>query len=81
MVVQSCKGGDEMIQKNKIKGYRYMLGLTQKQMSEELGISKQSYHNKENGVVSFKDIEKIKFKKLINQLDPELTIDDIFFTN
>lgn len=70
-----------MSQKDRIKGYRYMLGFTQKQMSEELGISKQSYHNKENGIVSFKDTEKVKFKMLVNQFNPELTIDDIFFTN
>lgn len=68
-----------MTQKNKIKGYRYMLGLTQKQMGENLGISKQSYYNKENGFVSFKDTEKTIFKKLINQVDSSLTIDDIFF--
>ncbi|WP_145995485.1 helix-turn-helix transcriptional regulator, partial [Lactococcus lactis] len=35
--------------KNKIKGYRNMLGKTQSEMAKELNISSQSYYNKENG--------------------------------
>lgn len=34
---------------NKIKGYRNMLGLTQEELGKKLGISKQSYYNKETG--------------------------------
>ncbi|AEZ61461.1 transcriptional regulator, putative [Streptococcus infantarius subsp. infantarius CJ18] len=43
---------------NKIKGYRNMLGLTQEQMGKKLGITKQTYHNKEVGKNSFSDKEK-----------------------
>lgn len=35
--------------KDKIRGYRTMLGLNQYEMGKGLGISKQSYYNKENG--------------------------------
>lgn len=38
---------------NKIKGYRNMLGLTQEQMGKKLGITKQTYHNKEVGKIHF----------------------------
>lgn len=67
------------IQLNKIKGYRTMLSLTQKEMGEKLGISKQAYWNKENGLNSFTDKEKIIFKKLLIPHFPEIKIDDIFF--
>ena len=30
---------------SKLKGYRVMLGLTQKELSDKLGISLQSYNN------------------------------------
>ena len=32
-----------MTEFNKVKGYRYMLGLTQKEMGNRLGISKETY--------------------------------------
>ncbi|MGC4388691.1 helix-turn-helix domain-containing protein, partial [Streptococcus suis] len=38
-----------MTRKNKIRGYRNMLGLTQEQLGKKLGMTKQSYHNKEVG--------------------------------
>ena len=50
--------------KNKIRGYRTMLGLTQKEMAERLNISAQSYFNKENGNVAFKDGEKMQIKEM-----------------
>lgn len=63
----------------KVAGYRNMLGLTQKQISEYLGISSQNYSNKENGRTSFSDKEKVKLKQLFNKIDDSLTIDDLFF--
>ncbi|MFK4788109.1 helix-turn-helix transcriptional regulator [Lactococcus petauri] len=64
---------------NKVKGYRNMLGLTQQQLGKKLGISKQTYHNKEKEKTSFTDSEKVAFKKLLVPLFPEITIEDIFF--
>lgn len=63
----------------KVAGYRNMLNLTQREISEYLGISSQNYSNKENGRTSFSDKEKVKLKKLFNKIDSSLTIDDIFF--
>lgn len=63
----------------RVAGYRKMLGMTQKQMAKEFGISKQSYYLKEKGKSSFSDIEKLKFKILLIPLFPEITIDEIFF--
>ena len=56
-----------------------MLGKTQKEMAKALNISPQSYYNKENGNVSFKDGEKLLFKKLVADLFPDITIEDICF--
>ena len=64
---------------NKIKGYRNMLNLSQQELGEKLGMTKQSYHNKETGKCRFKDAEKMEFKKLLLPLFPNITIEDIFF--
>lgn len=64
---------------NVIKGYRNMLNLSQAEMGEKLGISKQAYHNKETGKTSFKDDEKQIFKNLLLPVLPNVTIEDIFF--
>ncbi|CAR40724.1 helix-turn-helix transcriptional regulator [Streptococcus uberis] len=68
-----------MDKKDKIKGYRTMLGKTQKEMANILNISSQSYYNKENGIVEFRDSEKIVFKNLVKELFPNITLEDIFF--
>ncbi|MGY3763112.1 helix-turn-helix transcriptional regulator [Granulicatella adiacens] len=64
---------------NKIKGFRVMIGLTQKDVASKLGISCESYINKENGRTSFKDTEKMKFKNLLLSSFPDITLEDIFF--
>ena len=63
----------------KVKGYRNMLGLTQKEMAKKLNISSQSYHNKEKGYVAFKDSEKLIIKKMLLPMFPNITLEDIFF--
>lgn len=56
-----------------------MLNFNQREMAFKMNISLQSYSNKERGLVSFKDSEKILFKELLIQIFPNITIDDIFF--
>ncbi len=68
-----------MCQKNRVAGYRTMLGKTQLEMSEILNISRQAYSMKENGKISFKDNEKQKIKELLLSIFPTITIDEIFF--
>ncbi|MGV3010706.1 helix-turn-helix transcriptional regulator [Streptococcus pluranimalium] len=68
-----------MFKSDKVRGYRNMLGKNQEQMGKALGISKQSYCNKEKGYVPFKDDEKIIFKNLLLPLFPDITLEDIFF--
>ncbi|MCB8516815.1 helix-turn-helix transcriptional regulator [Enterococcus durans] len=64
---------------NKVVGYRKMLGYTQKDMAEKFNISRQSYHLKETGKIAFNDREKVKFKKMLQPLFADITVDDIFF--
>lgn len=64
---------------NKIAGYRGMLGMTQKEMADYLGILPQSYSNKERGETPFKDDEKRKIKEILTPYFPGITIDEIFF--
>lgn len=64
---------------NKVAGYRVMTGLNQTEMGRVLGITKQSYSNKERGVNQFSDTEKKKFKEYIGEFFPGISIDEIFF--
>ncbi len=80
-MVQWCHKVEKEVSKmNLVAGYRKMLGMTQNEMAEKLGISKQSYYKKENKKVSFTDQEKILFKNMLVPLFPSITIDDIFFS-
>lgn len=65
--------------KNKVRGYRAMLGLTQMELSKILGVSSQSISNKERGETSFTDIEKIKIRELVREIKPDITIDELFY--
>ena len=60
--------------------YRLFIDMSQVEMSESIGIKLSSYRAKEQGRVSFSDIEKREFKKIVSKYIPEVTIDDIFFT-
>lgn len=67
--------------KNVIAGYRTMLGKTQREMAKHLDISLQSYYMKENQKTSFSDKEKLMMKDLFSEINPSVTIDEIFFDN
>lgn len=63
-----------------VKKYRQYLGLTQQDMADILGVSKQSYWNKENERTAFNDSEKVLIKDMLVKHFPEIKIDDIFFS-
>lgn len=65
----------------KVKGYRVMLGLTQEQLGERLGCSIQSVSSKEKGKTPFNDKEKIVILNLVKTIQPNITIDELFFLN
>ena len=64
---------------SKLKGYRVMLGKTQRQMAEALSISLQSYNNKETGKTTFSDKERLKIKSMVAEIKPDITIDELFY--
>ncbi|CAD0135637.1 helix-turn-helix domain-containing protein [Streptococcus thermophilus] len=63
----------------KLKGYRVMLGKTQRDMAKELNISVQSYNNKETGKTAFSDREKLAIKSLVAEIKSDITIDELFY--
>jgi len=65
---------------NKVKGYRNMINLSQKEMAKLLGISFTSYCHKEQGKREFKDNEKIVFFEIVKKSVPNVTIEEIFFS-
>ena len=56
-----------------------MLGLTQKELSDKLGISLQSYNNKETGKNAFNDRERLAIRDMVKQVKPDITIDELFY--
>lgn len=62
---------------NKIKGYRVMSGLTQKEMAEKLGLSVRGYVLKENGTSSFKGSELSKIQTILKERNLDVKIDDL----
>lgn len=64
---------------NKVKGYRNMAGLNQMEMAKKLGVSVQSYRNKEKGRVAFKDSEKVIIRDILDKVIPGIKVDDVFF--
>lgn len=62
-----------------IKGYRNMIGKKQSEMADLLGVSRQTYWNKEIGRRAFNDKEKELFRDEVRKVLPDVTIDDIFF--
>ncbi|WP_449461353.1 helix-turn-helix transcriptional regulator [Streptococcus suis] len=65
---------------SKLKGYRVMLGLTQRAMADKLDISLQSYNNKETGKTPFNDKEKKAIKTIVAEVEPGVTIDELFYS-
>lgn len=66
---------------SKLKGYRVMLGLTQQAMANKLNISLQSYNNKETGKTPFNDKEKKAIKTIVAEVEPGITIDELFYSD
>ena len=63
----------------KVKGFRNMLNLSQKEVADMLGLSKQSFSLKERGKVKFTIDEMKTLKNLFSSINPHITIEDIFF--
>ena len=65
---------------SKLNGSRVMLGFTQQQMADKLGISLQSYNNKELGKTLFNDKERLAIKSMVAEIKPDITIDELFYS-
>lgn len=64
---------------NKVIGYRKMIG-TQEMMAKELGISVNTYANKERGNSEFTRKEMMKFHQIIkDRIGDITTVEGIFF--
>ena len=66
---------------NKVLGFRKMIGLTQEQAAKELGISTNSFANKEKGRTDFTESEMKRFLHLVTINVPAVKITDIFFND
>lgn len=64
---------------NKLKGYRSMFGINQSVLANLLGIGLNTYSFKENDKTEFTKSEMIKLTKYFKELDPNLTMDELFY--
>lgn len=65
---------------NKVFGYRKMIGITQKQAAEQLGISTNAFANKEKGKNEFTRSEMESFYRIVNKIMPSITLEEIFLS-
>lgn len=70
------KGGVDMYS---VKSLRGLMGLTQKKMAKELGISETQYRAKENGYYDFTQSEMKSFYKLLRPYEINIGYEEIFF--
>lgn len=63
----------------KIKGYRNMIGKSQRDFARVLGVSEGTYRLKEQGKVEFKKSEMEKIINTLREAGISKTVDDIFF--
>lgn len=64
-----------------VSSYRRMTGKSQKHFADILGISINSYANREKGKTQFTKNEMEKFHSEVIKYFPNLTIEDIFFSS
>lgn len=64
---------------NKVRGYRKMLGLTQKDLALLIGISENQYRLKEKGKYEFSQSEMKKIHELICKNVGVVSLETIFF--
>lgn len=64
---------------NKVKGYRVMAGLTQKEMADKLGISRETFILKEKND-RFTTAETIAITTILNECGLSLTREEIFLS-
>lgn len=64
---------------NLVASYRRMTGKTQSYFADILGISLNSYANKENGKTQFTQQEMQLFYSELKKYISDITVEDIFF--
>ena len=64
--------------KNSLKGYRNMLGFSQTEMCEKIGIGLTSYCMKEQGKRDFNQTEMENIVEVFRAEDSNLTMDVLF---
>ncbi|MCJ1776334.1 helix-turn-helix transcriptional regulator [Mammaliicoccus sciuri] len=67
------------MKKNLIKGYRNAVGYSQSKMAKSIGISTNSYADKERGKRSFTVEEAKLYCEVLKSQGVKYTADEIFF--
>lgn len=66
---------------NKVQFLRRGFGLTAEYVSNKLGISRPTLAKKESGSIDFTRKEMITITEMMQEYDPNITVEKIFFNN
>ena len=63
---------------NKLKGYRVMIGKTQEEMAQVIGVTRETYINKENGKTKLTVNEAVAIVKLLKSCGIETDVEELY---
>lgn len=63
---------------NKVKGFRVMVGMTQEEMANAIGVSVRTYTNKETGKSEFTISEFKLIKDTLNNKGLNVSLEELF---
>lgn len=71
----------DLYPKNKLKAARHLLGMTQAEMADKIGLTYQTYCTKETGRADVWLSEMVAILSVIKEHDENATLDAIFLRN
>ncbi|MDO4679668.1 MAG: helix-turn-helix transcriptional regulator [Aerococcus sp.] len=61
--------------------YRHSFAKTQAEAAKLMGLSLSAYRSRETGKTEFDRSEMLKFTSLVQKEKPDITVNDIFFSD
>ena len=62
---------------NKLKGYRVMIGKTQEELANYIGVSRETYINKESGRTKLSASEAVRLVEYFKSYGLGITVDEL----
>lgn len=66
-----------MLKKNNLRGFRATFDLTQEQIADSIGLTRESYCRKES-TQNFSEVQKANILEFAKTFDKDITLEDLF---